>query len=34
MLTPTMKIKRNVIEDHYKDKLPKWYDQKKKVLWE
>lgn len=34
MLTPTMKIKRNVIEDHYKDKLPKWYDQKKKVIWE
>ncbi|MEQ6885273.1 AMP-binding protein [Salicola sp. Rm-C-2C1-2] len=34
MLTPTMKIKRNVIEDHYADRLPKWYEQKKKVIWE
>ena len=34
MLTPTMKIKRNVIEDHYAERLPKWYDQKKKVVWE
>ncbi|MFO7786897.1 MAG: AMP-binding protein [Halospina sp.] len=34
MLTPTMKIKRNVIEDHYAQRLPKWYEQKKKVIWE
>lgn len=34
MLTPTMKIKRNVIEDHYADKLPGWYEQKKKIVWE
>ena len=34
MLTPTMKIKRNVIEDYYAERLPKWYDQKKKVIWE
>ncbi|MGM0433171.1 MAG: AMP-binding protein [Pseudomonadota bacterium] len=34
MLTPTMKIKRSVIEDHYAQRLPKWYEQKKKVIWE
>ena len=34
MLTPTMKIKRNVIEEHYADKLSKWYEQRKKVVWE
>jgi len=34
MLTPTMKIKRNVIENLYEDKLEGWYKQKKKVIWE
>lgn len=34
MLTPTMKIKRNVIEDHYAERLPTWYDQGRKVIWE
>lgn len=27
MLTPTMKLKRNVIEDYYRDKLPEWQKQ-------
>lgn len=34
MLTPTMKIKRNVIENHYADKMDSWYAQGKKVIWE
>lgn len=34
MLTPTMKIKRNVIEDFYNQKMDEWFDQKRKVIWE
>ncbi len=34
MLTPTMKIKRNVIENHYADRMGAWYGQRKKVIWE
>ncbi|MBL1270916.1 MAG: AMP-binding protein [Oceanospirillales bacterium] len=34
MLTPTMKIKRNVIEDVYNRKMDDWFEQKKKVIWE
>ncbi len=33
-LTPTMKIKRNVLEKHYEPMLEGWYGAKKKVLWE
>ncbi|MFE8072523.1 AMP-binding protein [Marinobacteraceae bacterium S3BR75-40.1] len=33
-LTPTMKIKRNVIEDRYNQKMDQWYAQKGKVIWE
>jgi long-chain acyl-CoA synthetase len=33
-LTPTMKIKRNVIEDTYDPKLDSWYGSKKKVVFE
>ena len=33
-LTPTMKIKRNVLEDTYDPKLEAWYDSKEKVIWE
>lgn len=34
MLTPTMKIKRNVIEDFYNQKMDNWFEQKRKVIWE
>ena len=33
-LTPTMKIKRNVIEKHYADRTDDWYSQPQKVIWE
>ena len=33
-LTPTMKIKRNVIEDVYKPLQDKWYAGKQKILWQ
>lgn len=33
-LTPTMKIKRNVIEDVYKPQIETWYGAKKQVIWE
>ncbi|MCG8612206.1 MAG: AMP-binding protein [Pseudomonadales bacterium] len=32
-LTPTMKMKRNVIEDAYKQRLDDWYAARKPVLW-
>jgi long-subunit acyl-CoA synthetase (AMP-forming) len=34
MLTPTMKIKRNVIESHYSNKMDQWYAEGRKVIWE
>lgn len=34
MLTPTMKIKRNIIEAKYEEKLAGWYGERKKVIWE
>lgn len=34
ILTPTMKIKRPKIEEHYSDKLMAWYDQEETVVWE
>lgn len=34
MLTPTMKIKRNVIENHYEQKMDEWYGRRQKVVWE
>jgi long-subunit acyl-CoA synthetase (AMP-forming) len=33
-LTPTMKIKRNVIEDVYKPLQDKWYASKQKIIWQ
>ncbi|MGB0956092.1 MAG: AMP-binding protein [Panacagrimonas sp.] len=33
-LTPTMKIKRNIIEDHYASKIDDWFAQKKTIIWE
>lgn len=32
-LTPTLKIKRDVIENAYNDKLDAWYDSRQKVVW-
>ncbi len=32
-LTPTMKIKRNVIEDHYVPKVDEWAARGKKLIW-
>jgi len=34
MLTPTMKIKRNVIENYYTRKMDEWFGQRAKVVWE
>jgi long-subunit acyl-CoA synthetase (AMP-forming) len=33
-LTPTMKIKRSVLEDTYGAKLDGWYDSGDRVVWE
>lgn len=33
-LTPTMKIKRNVIEDVYKPLQDQWYGAKQKIIWQ
>ncbi|GAB3173837.1 AMP-binding protein [Telluribacter humicola] len=33
-LTPTMKIKRNVIENHYKPYMERWFDQSETIIWE
>ncbi len=33
-LTPTMKIKRDVVESTYKDNIDGWYAAKQKVIWE
>lgn len=34
MLTPTLKIKRNVIEKHYEPMLQDWYGRRQAVVWE
>ncbi len=33
-LTPTMKIKRNVIEDRYEPLIEQWFRSRKSVIWE
>ena len=33
-LTPTLKIKRNVIEDAYEPLLNQWYGSGQKVIWQ
>ncbi len=33
-LTPTMKLKRNVVEDAYKVDLDEWYASNKRVIWQ
>jgi long-subunit acyl-CoA synthetase (AMP-forming) len=33
LLTPTMKIKRNVVEKRHKDQYPAWYEASETVLW-
>ena len=33
-LTPTMKIKRNVIEKHYESKVEKWYGVRQPLIWD
>ncbi|WP_144821619.1 AMP-binding protein [Marinobacter piscensis] len=33
-LTPTLKLKRNVVEDTYEGKINDWYAQRKKVIWQ
>ncbi len=34
MLTPTMKIKRNVLAQHYAPMLNNWYAQQEEIVWE
>lgn len=34
ILTPTLKIKRNVLENRFQDRIENWYDSDEKVLWE
>lgn len=34
ILTPTMKIKRNILEKLYEDRLADWYDMPEAVVWE
>ena len=33
-LTPTMKLKRNVVEDAYQETVDKWYAQRQPVIWQ
>ncbi|MFE8069584.1 AMP-binding protein [Marinobacteraceae bacterium S3BR75-40.1] len=33
-LTPTLKLKRNVVEDAYKEMTDRWYDEKQPVIWQ
>src|SRR5690554_5496348 len=33
-LTPTLKLKRNVVEDAYQAKVDNWYAQKQPVIWQ
>ncbi len=34
LMTPTMKIKRNVVEARYEPQMPHWYEQGDLVVWE
>ena len=34
MLTPTLKIKRNIIENNYKPQMEKWYKTGEMVIWD
>lgn len=34
IMTPTLKIKRNVLESRYEDRIEKWYESQDKVQWE
>ncbi|MCK0165271.1 AMP-binding protein [Marinobacter sp. S6332] len=33
-LTPTLKLKRNVVENTYENQVNEWYAQRKKVVWQ
>ncbi|MGO1463212.1 MAG: AMP-binding protein [Marinobacter sp.] len=33
-LTPTLKLKRNVVEDAYENKVDEWYGMRQKVIWQ
>jgi long-subunit acyl-CoA synthetase (AMP-forming) len=33
-LTPTMKIKRNVIEERYEPQVERWFEAHQRVIWE
>ncbi|MDX5335221.1 MAG: AMP-binding acetyl-CoA synthetase, partial [Marinobacter sp.] len=33
-LTPTLKLKRNVVEDAYQEKVDSWYAKKQPVIWQ
>ena len=33
-LTPTLKLKRNVVEDAYQEKVDSWYAQRQPVIWQ
>ncbi|ROU01578.1 AMP-binding acetyl-CoA synthetase [Marinobacter sp. R17] len=33
-LTPTLKLKRNVVEDAYKDMADTWYNEKQPIIWQ
>lgn len=33
-LTPTMKLKRNVVENAYQEKVDAWYEQRQPVIWQ
>ena len=33
-LTPTMKLKRNVVEEAYRNKMDDWYSRRQHVIWE
>lgn len=34
LLTPTMKIRRNLIEQRYESKLARWFQTRRLVIWE